>query len=80
MKPNSAKITAVKKTTARTKVIDAQEQLDAQAKIANLSNEEYCRKVADKAYELFERRGYQHGYDREDWFQAERLVQEGFTN
>ncbi len=74
MKPNSSKLTVVKKTTARKKVIDAHEQLDAQSKI---NQEEYCQKVAVKAYELFERRGYQHGSDLEDWLQAERLIQEG---
>ena len=74
MKPNSSKLTVVKKTTARKKVLDAQEHLDAQTKI---DQEEYSRKVAIKAYELFERRGYHHGSDLEDWLQAERLIQEG---
>ena len=68
------KLIVVKKTAARKKVIDAQEHLDAQTK---MDHEEYCSKVASKAYELFERRGYQHGADLEDWLQAERLVQEG---
>jgi hypothetical protein len=27
-----------------------------------------------RAYELFEQRGYQHGYDLEDWLQAEAEV------
>ena len=75
MKPNSSKLTVVKKTTARKKVIDAHEQLDAQSKV---DQEEYSRIVALKAYELFERRGCQHGNDVQDWLQAERLVQEGF--
>jgi hypothetical protein len=30
--------------------------------------------IAKKAYELFEKRGGSHGYDREDWLEAERLV------
>ena len=47
MKPNS-KLTAVKKTTARKKVLDAHEQLDAQSK---MNQEEYSQKVAIKAYE-----------------------------
>lgn len=74
MKPNPSKLTVVKKTTARKKVMDAQEQLDAQSK---MDREEYARRVAIKAYELFERRGYRHGADVEDWLQAERLIQEG---
>ena len=27
-----------------------------------------------RAYELFERRGYEHGHDLEDWLQAEAEV------
>lgn len=30
--------------------------------------------VAQVAYELFERRGRMHGYDLEDWIEAERIV------
>ena len=28
--------------------------------------------LKSKAYELFEQRGFQHGYDQQDWFEAER--------
>ena len=27
--------------------------------------------IARRAYELFEARGFEHGHDKEDWFQAE---------
>lgn len=27
--------------------------------------------IAQRAYELFDMRGCEHGHDREDWFQAE---------
>ncbi len=30
--------------------------------------------IRTRAYQLFEQRGYQHGYDLEDWFQAEAEV------
>ena len=30
--------------------------------------------IARVAYELFERRGGLHGYDQQDWFEAERIV------
>lgn len=30
--------------------------------------------IAKKAYELFERRGYQHGHHEEDWLEAQRIV------
>ncbi len=32
--------------------------------------------VARVAYELFKQRGGVHGHDQEDWFEAERIVQE----
>ena len=35
---------------------------------------ELHRRIARKAYELYERRGHQHGHDREDWLEAERLI------
>jgi hypothetical protein len=74
MKANTGKLTGVKKTTARKKVIEAQGQLDSQEK---LSQEELYRRIACKAYELFAQRGYKHGYHQEDWEQAERIIQEG---
>jgi len=38
------------------------------------SKEDFNQKVQEKAYELFVARGYAHGYDLEDWLQAERIV------
>jgi hypothetical protein len=35
----------------------------------------YEEEVADRAYELFEARGGDHGRDQEDWFAAERALQ-----
>ena len=32
--------------------------------------------IARVAYELFERRGRVHGRDQQDWFEAERIVQQ----
>ena len=39
-------------------------------------DEEYYVLVARKAFELFERRGGDHGHDVDDWLEAERLVKE----
>jgi len=30
--------------------------------------------IEKKAYELFEQRGFQHGLDQQDWFEAERII------
>lgn len=32
------------------------------------------RRISARAYELFEKRGFKHGHDREDWLEAERMV------
>ena len=37
-----------------------------------VSNEE----VAQVAYQLFEQRGRAHGFDQQDWFRAEQIVQQ----
>ncbi len=31
-------------------------------------------RIAEKAYQLYEKRGRMHGHDVEDWIEAERLV------
>ena len=33
--------------------------------------------IAKRAFQIFERRGYSHGHDAEDWFQAERELRQG---
>jgi len=37
-------------------------------------SEEVQARIAKRAYELYEQRGCQHGYDLADWFQAAREV------
>ncbi len=43
------------------------------------SEEELQARIPKLAYELYEQRKRQHGYDREDWFRAEKdvLTQKG---
>jgi len=38
------------------------------------SKGDFNQKVQETAYQLFVARGYAHGYDLEDWLQAERIV------
>jgi 2-iminoacetate synthase ThiH len=40
----------------------------------SVSKEEISRRIQDKAYELYQRRGNTHGDDQADWYQAECLV------
>jgi hypothetical protein len=37
-------------------------------------NPEFRERIAQKAYELYEKRGSGHGLDIQDWLEAERLV------
>lgn len=37
---------------------------------------DYFRRISEKAYELYQKRGCVDGYDQDDWFEAERLVTE----
>jgi hypothetical protein len=32
------------------------------------------RRISDRAFEIFEKRGGQHGHDLQDWFHAEHQV------
>jgi hypothetical protein len=48
-----------KKTTSRRKKV---------------SWEEWNTLIARKAYEMFEKRGYSHGNDQADWYEAEKMV------
>ena len=38
------------------------------------SDQQVRHRIAQKAYELYERRGFCHGCDLDDWLEAERLV------
>jgi hypothetical protein len=76
MKQNSAKSPVRKPAAARKNVREAQQQIDAQNQSQDFNQQEYNVRVAIKAYELFERRGFQHGFHVEDWLQAEQLIKE----
>jgi hypothetical protein len=39
-----------------------------------LTADEFIVRVRMKAYELYEKRGYSHGQDLDDWLEAERKV------
>lgn len=41
---------------------------------ATISEQELRERIAQKAYELYEKRGRTDGCDVEDWLEAERLV------
>ena len=40
----------------------------------NISNNKVFEAIQKRAYELYCKRGYKHGYDVTDWVEAERQV------
>lgn len=40
----------------------------------SLDDQQVRHRIAQKAYELYERRGCSHGCDLDDWLEAEQLV------
>ena len=40
----------------------------------NMSNEKIQEIIKKRAYDLYCKRGYSHGNDRNDWYEAERQV------
>ncbi|MBI5150317.1 MAG: DUF2934 domain-containing protein [Candidatus Omnitrophica bacterium] len=45
----------------------------------NVDETEIRQKIEKKAYELFEKRGYAHGNDFQDWVEAEQIVTKGLA-
>ena len=41
---------------------------------STMDDEVLRQRIAEKAYELYEKRGQSHGQDLDDWLEAERLV------
>ncbi|NTV28840.1 MAG: DUF2934 domain-containing protein [Candidatus Omnitrophica bacterium] len=41
---------------------------------SSVSKDELARRIQEKAYELYVKRGGCHGDDQNDWYEAERLV------
>jgi hypothetical protein len=54
-------------------------ELQQNARARN-SEEDVQRRIRERAYELFERRGRANGFDRQDWFEAERQVRRETRN
>lgn len=44
------------------------------AKESGIPSEALRQRIAQKAYEIFQKRGYSHGNDLADWFEAEQQV------
>lgn len=73
-------IKAIKKITKKTTKAATAKKKQAAAKTKkaprrkSVSYEDFSALVEQKAYELYESRGYSHGSDQNDWFEAEKAV------
>ena len=77
-KKKSATSSATKKTPAKTKKTPAKTKKAATIKknttAKKISSSEFFSMVEAKAYEIYAKRGYFHGEDQKDWFEAEKLL------
>jgi outer membrane protein TolC len=48
--------------------------------LKNRSGQATNRDIARRAYELYEKRGREHGHDLDDWLQAERELQDALSS
>lgn len=51
-------------------------QADNGREVGSTAADDLYARVAAMAYSFYERRGYEHGHDVEDWIQAEKTILE----
>jgi len=62
------------KATVLKRVRKPRSSVKAAFQATHESTEDLTQKIQQKAYELFEQRGYSHGNDLSDWLEAEKIV------
>ncbi|HLF17749.1 MAG TPA: DUF2934 domain-containing protein [Candidatus Omnitrophota bacterium] len=62
-------ITIFKRNNKKATLVKTKKEKSVEANV-------YAELVEKKAYELYEKRGGENGNDWDDWFKAERLVEE----
>ena len=71
MSPRKSKATK----SAKTRTSRSENPLEGSVSGYRLSNEEIQDRIRERAYRLFEQRGSVHGFDIQDWSEAEDQVQ-----
>ena len=65
----------VSKTSVKAKSSSAKPRKATKKKASRkITQEELNALIAEMAYELFEQRGYMHGDDQADWYEAEKII------
>lgn len=61
------------KTTAKS--VPAKKQSILKKNIVSFVEQgQFNQRIAEKAYELYQKRGYAHGNDLSDWYEAEKII------
>jgi len=68
--PPSRKVSSGKTTKPKKDPVTAPTGAESQHRYY----EDLGSRLAERAYELYVRRGYEHGHDLEDWLEAERQI------
>lgn len=79
--PKTASLATPVKTAARTEARPAAAPARENAsKRNNASEQQIQSRIRERAYQLFVKRGRAHGFDRQDWLEAERQVRKELQN
>jgi len=54
-------------------IVKERDKADAAVRSVRLHSPDVMRRIAEKAYALWEQRGRPHGNDLRDWLEAERI-------
>lgn len=77
MKPKQSQTTDSRNRTASpTNKSSARESRSTQFTVAPGQSVDLQARISQRAYELYEQRGYHDGYALEDWLQAEREIRD----
>jgi hypothetical protein len=63
-----------RRTTKKTEEKTSSKTAKSKGTLKNMSQEELRALIEKKAYEMFSKRGWSHGNDLGDWYQAEKAV------
>ena len=66
----------LKMRISRIKKNKVQENSIQESAKKEINLEEFVNRIEKKAYELYEQRGCENGRDWEDWFEAQRIVED----
>ena len=70
--PRTASLATARQAAAKA---EARPSVRENAPKKNAASEQAIQaRISARAYQLFEKRGRQHGFDRQDWLEAERQI------